>query len=57
VKPIATQAAVCGFLLVSGLAAAAQDTRINLVAAENFYGDIASQIAGDRASIVPAQVA
>ena len=51
-KPIATQAAACGFLLASGLAAAAQDTRINLVAAENFYGDIAGQIAGDRANIV-----
>ena len=50
-KPIATHAAACGLLLVFGLSAAAQDTRINLVAAENFYGDIAAQIAGDRANV------
>ena len=51
-KPITTQAAACGFLLAFGLAASAQDMRLNLVAAENFYGDIAGQIAGDRARIV-----
>jgi zinc/manganese transport system substrate-binding protein len=52
VKPIATQAAVCGFLLALGLGASAQEMRINVVAAENFYGDIAGQIAGERANIV-----
>jgi zinc/manganese transport system substrate-binding protein len=52
VKPIATHAAAFGFLLALGLTAPAQDSRINLVAAENFYGDIAGQIAGDRASIL-----
>jgi zinc/manganese transport system substrate-binding protein len=52
VKPIITQAAVCGFLLALGLAASAQEMRINVVAAENFYGDIAGQIAGERANIV-----
>jgi zinc/manganese transport system substrate-binding protein len=52
VKPIATQVAACGFLLALGLAASAQETRINVVAAENFYGDIAGQIAGERANVV-----
>jgi zinc/manganese transport system substrate-binding protein len=51
-KPIAMQAVAYGFLLAFGVAASAQDTKINLVAAENFYGDIAGQIAGDRANIV-----
>jgi zinc/manganese transport system substrate-binding protein len=52
VKPIATQVAACGFLLALGLGASAQETRINVVAAENFYGDIAGQIAGERANVV-----
>jgi zinc/manganese transport system substrate-binding protein len=52
VKPIATQVAACGFLLALGLGAPAQETRINVVAAENFYGDIAGQIAGERANVV-----
>jgi zinc/manganese transport system substrate-binding protein len=52
VKPIATPAAACGFLLAFGLTAPAQDTRINVVAAENFYADMAGQIAGDRANIL-----
>jgi len=52
VKPIATHAAAFGFLLAFGLTAPAQDSKINLVAAENFYGDIARQIAGDRANIL-----
>jgi zinc/manganese transport system substrate-binding protein len=52
VKPIAMQAAAYGFLLAFGLAASAQERRINVVAAENFYGDIAGQIAGERGNIV-----
>jgi len=52
VKPIATHAAACLFLLAFGLTAPAQDTRINLVAAENFYANIAAQIAADRANIL-----
>ena len=51
-KPIATHAAACLFLLAFGLTAPAQDTRINLVAAENFYANIAAQIAADRANIL-----
>jgi Zinc-uptake complex component A periplasmic len=42
-RPLATQVS---------LAASAQEMRINVVAAENFYGDIAGQIAGGRANIV-----
>jgi len=52
VKLFATHVAACGSLLVFSVGAAAADTKINLVAAENFYGNIAGQIAGDRADIV-----
>jgi zinc/manganese transport system substrate-binding protein len=51
VKPIGTHVAACGFLLAFAVAVSAGDTKINLVAGENFYGDIARQIAGDRADI------
>jgi len=52
VKPLGPLAAACGFLLVACVGASAQDARVAVVAAENFYGDIAAQIAGDRASVV-----
>ncbi|HKS87761.1 MAG TPA: zinc ABC transporter substrate-binding protein, partial [Pseudolabrys sp.] len=45
-----------GLLLVVALGAAcpagASDPGVNVVAAENFYGDIARQLAGDRISLV-----
>ncbi len=42
-----------GFIIAIGQAvpAAAAETKINVVAAENFYGDIARQIGGDRIEV------
>jgi zinc/manganese transport system substrate-binding protein len=45
-------ASVPAILLAAILAAAANDTAIGIVAAENFYGDVARQIGGDRVVVL-----
>ena len=39
------------FVFASGQAAHAQDTKIPVVAAENFYGDVVQQLGGDRVDV------
>jgi zinc/manganese transport system substrate-binding protein len=41
-----------GYLTLATATAVAQESVLKLVAAENFYGDIATQVAGDLASVV-----
>jgi zinc/manganese transport system substrate-binding protein len=45
-------AAAIGMIVASAWGAAADDGRIGVVAAENFYGDVARQIGGDRVAVV-----
>jgi zinc/manganese transport system substrate-binding protein len=45
-------AAAIGMIVASALAAAADDSKIGLVAAENFYGDVARQVGGDRVAVI-----
>jgi zinc/manganese transport system substrate-binding protein len=45
-------AAAIGWIVASAWGAAADDGRIGVVAAENFYGDVARQIGGDRVAVV-----
>ena len=51
-KPIAKLALACGFLLALEAGASAEGPKVNVVAAENFYGDIARQVAGQGAKVV-----
>ena len=41
-----------GFLLAMTIGSTAQEAKLNVVAAENFYGDIAQQIGGDFVDVV-----
>jgi len=41
-----------GLLVALAVGVAAQDAKLGVVAAENFYGDVARQIGGDRADVV-----
>jgi len=45
-------AVVAGMILASAVGAASEDARIGVVAAENFYGDVARQVGGDRIAVV-----
>ena len=47
-KAIRQIASASAITFAMALASAADDTRIGIVAAENFYGDVARQIGGDR---------
>jgi zinc/manganese transport system substrate-binding protein len=47
-KAIRQIASVSAITFAAALASAADDTSIGIVAAENFYGDVARQIGGDR---------
>jgi len=47
-KAIRQIASASAIIFATALAAAANDTSIGIVAAENFYGDVARQIGGDR---------
>jgi zinc/manganese transport system substrate-binding protein len=51
-RAILRLAAICGLIWAAGAGALAADAKIKLVAAENFYGNIARQIAGDRIDVV-----
>jgi ABC-type Zn uptake system ZnuABC Zn-binding protein ZnuA len=51
---LAAALALAASLLTAGTRAA--DTPLTVVAAENFYGDIARQIGGDRVAAQPANV-
>src|SRR5665647_713016 len=51
-RAIATLAFVAALAIASGQAAPAADGKLGVVAAENFYGDIARQVGGDRVEVV-----
>jgi len=51
-RAIATLAFVAALAIASGQAALAADGKLGVVAAENFYGDIARQVGGDRVEVV-----
>ena len=51
-KAIQQIAAAAGMIVASALGAVADDTKIGLVAAENFYGDVAQQVGGDHIAVV-----
>jgi zinc/manganese transport system substrate-binding protein len=42
---------LAGLLFATAIGAAGQDSKLSVVAAENFYGDIAQQIGGDRVDV------
>jgi zinc/manganese transport system substrate-binding protein len=44
-------AAAIGMIVVTAMGAASNDAEIGLVAAENFYGDIARRVGGDRVTV------
>jgi zinc/manganese transport system substrate-binding protein len=48
---VAVAAAVAAAALATGSVAHAQDTRIPVVAAENFYGDVVHQLGGERVEV------
>ena len=51
-KAVAAGLAICLILLGQASPASAAEDKITVVAAENFYGDIARQIGGDRTAVV-----
>src|SRR5450759_323707 len=51
-RAIATLAFVAALAIAAGQAAPAADGKLGVVAAENFYGDIARQVGGDRVVVV-----
>jgi zinc/manganese transport system substrate-binding protein len=50
-KTLLTALAALGVAIVAVAAGRASDPKITIVAAENFYGDLAQQIGGDRVSV------
>ncbi len=51
-KAVRQIASASALIFAAALAAAADDTSIGIVAAENFYGDVARQIGGDRVVVL-----
>ena len=51
-RAIKRTVAATGFIVAAAFGAVGADTKIGLVAAENFYGDVARQVGGDRVAVV-----